>query len=284
MVRERGHVLVVLRPPAKVSLLDIPVEQPRNRDGGPDVCQVIRGPSDTTPQKDGSVEIPEDFPLLAEEVKRNREEGTDQETPQEAIVDGTSTKHLLRSEGTPEDRSCEEGVDSRAGEVVFLIGCADLGNPRNLVVEGSCTDKSGNKGSEHLAVEGDPRWNVGVVSEFEVPGKVEGVRGGDVSIGLKVVHGSSVTGEPEAPEQLGDNVEGKFHIGGSHNDAARNTKYYGEEDTIQYNGRGGAGGVSGNTGGTDTDGDTQDDEVDPFRDLFVRSHQAGMDVPGVGKG
>ena len=41
------------------------------------------------------MEVLENLPLPAQEVKRDREDGTDQEAPQEGTVEGTSTEHLL---------------------------------------------------------------------------------------------------------------------------------------------------------------------------------------------
>ena len=245
------------------------VEQPSDRDGGPNVRQVIRSPNKTTDQEDRGVEVLENLPLLAEEVERNRDEGANRETPQETIVDGTSTEHLLGSKGTPEDGGGEECVNAGTGEVVLLLRCANIGDLRHLVVEDSRADKSGNECGKHLAVEGDPRWNMDVMGELEVLGKVEGVRGGNVSVGLEVVHGGGVTWEPETTEQLGNNVEGDFYVGNGHDDAARNTEDDGEEDTVQHNGGGGVGGVSGNTSSTNTDGDTQHEEVGPLWNLFV---------------
>ena len=142
------------------------------------------------------MEVLENLPLPAEEVEWNWKESTDEETPQEAIVDGTSAEHLLGSKGTPEDGSGEKSVDPRAGEMILLVRRANIGDLRHLVIEDGCADKSGNKGGEHLAVEGDPRWYVDVMSEFEVLGEVESVRGGDVSVGLEIVHGSGVTRKP----------------------------------------------------------------------------------------
>jgi len=233
------------------------------------VRHVIRSPNKTTHQEDGGVEVLESLPLPGEEVEWNRDEGAKRETPQETVVDGTSTKHPLRSEGTPEDGGSEERVNTRADEVVLLLRCANIGDLRHLVIEDSSTDKSGNESGKHLAVEGDPRWNMDVMSKLEILGEVKGVRGGDVSIGLKIVHGGRVTWEPETTEQLGNNVEGDLYVGDGHDDAARNTEDDGKEDTVQHNSGGGVGGVSGNTGGTNTDGGTQHDKVNPLRDLFV---------------
>jgi len=43
------------------------------------------------------VEVPENLPLLAEEVEWNWEEGAGEEKPQKTIVDGTRTEHPLGS-------------------------------------------------------------------------------------------------------------------------------------------------------------------------------------------
>ena len=92
-------------------------------------------------QEDGRVEVLENIPLLAKEVERNREEGTNEETPHETVVDGTSTEHFLGSKGTPEDGSGKGGVDTRASEMVFLVNRANIGDLRHLIIEDSCADE-----------------------------------------------------------------------------------------------------------------------------------------------
>ena len=172
----------------------------------------------------------------------------------------------------------------RTCEVVLLASCANTGDLHRLVVENGCTDESGNEGGEHLTTEGDPRRNVGVMSEFEILGEVEGVQGSHVSIEFEVDHRSGVTGIPETTEQLGDDVESDLYIGNCHDDTTGNAEDHGEEHAIQRCGGGGVGGISSDSGCTKTDGNTQDDEVDPLRDLCVRPHQADVDIPGVGEG
>ena len=168
--------------------------------------------------------------------------------------------------------------------MILLAGRTNTGNLRHLVVEDRCTDESGDKGSENLAIEGDPRWNVGVMSEFKVLGELEGVGGGNVSVDSEVDHGSDVTGEREAAEDLGNDTEGNLHAGNSLDDATGNGENYGEENTIQHGSGEGIGGVNGDTGGTNADGGTQDNKVDPLRNLVVLPHQAGVDVLGIGEG
>ena len=260
------------------------VEQPSDRDGRPDVCQVIRCPNKRAVQKYGGVEVPKNLPLPTKEIEWNREEGANGETPQEIIVDGSRAEHPLWSEGSPEDGSGEESADTGAGEVVLLVRFADIRDLRHLVVEDTRADECGNKGSEHLAVEGNPRWNVDVMSEFEILGELEGVLGGGVSVELEVHQGSGVTGEPETTEQLGNDTKGDFHVGNCHYYAARNAENDSEEDTIQRSGGGGIGRVNGDNSGTDADGHTQNDEVDPLGNLLVRPHQADVDVLGIGEG
>jgi len=218
------------------------------------------------------MEVPEDLPLPTEEVERNREKGTSEEIPQETVVDGTSSKHLLGPKGTPEDRSGESDINPGASEVVLLRRCTNIGYLCHLIVEDSRAHETGNKGSEHLAIEGDPRWDMGVMGELEILREVEGVHGRDVSVGLEKIHGIGITGEPETTEQLSDDVEGDLHVCNSFDDTTRHTEYDGEEDTVQRSSGRGSGGVNGDNDGTDSDGDTQYDEVHPLRNLFVRPH------------
>ena len=229
------------------------------------------------------MEVLENLPLLAKEVERNREEGAEEETPQEAVVHSTRTEHLLGPKGTPQ---------GGRGEEIVGVGTDESGNrrhyantrDRHLIIEVGCGDESGNKRSEYLAAERDPRWNVDVMGEFETLGVVEGARDGDISVDLEVVHGGGVTGEPETTEQLSNDVEGELYIGSGHDDTARNTKDESEEDTIQHDSGGSVGGVNGDASGTGANGDTQHDEVGPLGDLVVRPHQPGVDVLGIDGG
>ena len=215
------------------------------------------------------MEVSENLPLPAKEIERNREEDTDKEEPQEAVVNGTNAEYLLGSEGAPKDGGGEETVETRAGEVVLLVRCANIGDLRHLVVKHGCADESGNEGSKHLGAERNPRWDVGVMSELEILSEVEGVCGGEDSEDLHVDHCSDVTGEPEATEHLCDNAEANFHVGNSLDDAAGNCENDGEEDTIKH-GRGEhVGRVHDDTSGTDANGGTQDDEVYPLGNLSV---------------
>ena len=285
MKREgREHVLVVFRPPTEESPLNVVVEQPTNGEDGPNVCQVVRSPNRATRKEDWGMEVLENLPLPAKEVERKREEEANEEPPQETVVDGTSAEHLLWPKGTPDDGSGEEIVGRGAGEVILLLRCANIGDLRHLIVEGSCADESGNKRGEHLAAERDPRWNVDVMGEFETLGVVEGARDSDVSVDLEVVHGGGVTGKPETTEPLSNNVEGDLYIGSGQHDTARNTKDDSEEGTIQHDSGGSVGGVNGNASGTGANGDTQHDEVGPLGDLVVRPHQPGVDVLGIDGG
>ena len=113
------------------------------------------------------MEVPENLPLPAKEVERNREDRTDQETPQQAVVDGTCTEHLPGSKGTPE-HGTRKLVN---GHVKWPVWSTV--NLRYLVVEDSHTDDNGDESGEHLAVERDPRWDVGIMSEFETLSEVE---------------------------------------------------------------------------------------------------------------
>ena len=174
------------------------------------------------------MEVLENLPLLAKEVERNWEEGASEEKPHETIVDGTRAKHPLGSEGTPEDSSGEATIGSRAGEVVLLAGCANVRDLRHLVVEDSRRNKTGNEGGDHLAIESDPRRDVGIMGELEILGETEGVPSGDVSVGPKEIHAVGVTGEPETAEQLGNDVEDYLYVGDSLDDATGNTKDDGE--------------------------------------------------------
>jgi hypothetical protein len=210
--------------------------------------------------------------------------GANEETPQEGIVDGTGTIHLLGTEGTPENGSGEEGVDAGAGEPILLASRADVGDLGHLVVENGGANEGRHKGGDHLTVEGDPRWDVDVMRELEILGEVEGVRGRDVSVGLEVVHRGGVTGEPETSEQLGDDVQGNLDVRDGHDNTAGDTEDEGKEDTIQDDGRSGVGGVSTDTGSTQSDGGYKDGEVDVLGNLLVVPHETGVDILGVSEG
>ena len=176
------------------------------------------------------MDVGENLVLLTEGVQEDWQKSADEKTPQNAIVDGTMTKHLLGTEGTPKDGSGEETVVSGASEVVLLLWQADVGDLGHLVVEDGCADESGNESRPHLTAEGDPRGNVYVVGELETLSEVESARGRNGSVTLEVVHGSGVPGEPETTEEFGDNVQGNFDIRDRHDNTARNTESYSKEN------------------------------------------------------
>jgi len=225
-----GHLLVVLGPPGQVIPPNIVVEGEGDRDCGPNIAHVVRSPDKSTDQKDGNVEVGENLELLAEEVEGDGQDSTNEETPQEAVVDGSGTEHLLGAESTPKDGSGEECVVSRAGEVILLLGQADVGDLGHLVVENCRTDKGGDECRPHLAVEGDPRGDVHVMGELEILSEVKCVRGCNVSVRLEVVHGGSVSGEPETTKKFSNDVQGNLNVRDGHDNTARNTEDRGEEN------------------------------------------------------
>ena len=172
----------------------------------------------------------ENLELLAKEIERNGQNCADEETPQEVVVDGTCTEHLLGTESTPKDGSGEKRVASRASEAILLLGRADAGDLGHLVVEDGGTDEGGDESRPHLAVEGDPRSDVHVVGELEILSKVESVRGRDMPVSLEVIHGGGVAREPETSEKFGNNVQGDLDVRDGHDDTARNTEDYSEEN------------------------------------------------------
>ena len=176
------------------------------------------------------MEVGENFELLAKEVEGDGENSADRETPQETVVDGTNAKHLHGAESTPKDRSGEERVVPWAGEVILLLGQADVGDPGHLVVEDGRADEGGDESSPHLAGKGDPRSDVHVVGELEILSKVEGVRGGDITVRLEIVQSCCVTREPEATEKFCDNVQGDLDVRNGHDDTARDTEDDSEEN------------------------------------------------------
>ena len=210
--------------------LDIAVEDVGDRDGGPNVCHVVRSPNEPTNQEEGGVEVGENLELLAEEVEGDGQDSAQREAPQEAVVDGTGAEHLLGTESTREDGSRDKRDFQRAREEILLRGRADVGDLGRLVIENGRGDEGGDESCPHLAVEGDPWSDVYVVRKLEILSKVESIRGRDKSVGFEVVHSSGVTREPEATEKLGDNVQGNLSIRDGHDDAARDAEDHSEED------------------------------------------------------
>ena len=235
--------------------------------------QIERSPNNTATEEDGSVEVLEYFRLFAEVVEGDRHKRADEETPQEGIVDGTGTEHLLGSKGTPEKGTGEEGVDVGTSEPALLVRCADIWDLGHLVVENGGTDEGRHDGGDHLAVECDPGWNVDIMRELEIPGEVEGVRGRDISVRLEVVHRDGISGEPETTEQPGNDVQGNLDVRDRHDNTAGDAEDEGKEDTIQDNDGSGVGRVSTDTNGTKSDGDHKDGEVNVLRNLLVAPHE-----------
>ena len=119
--RMSERVLVVLRPPTKESPLEVVVEQPSDRNGGPNVGKIVRSPAEPTEQEDGGMQVLENLPLLAKEMERNWKDRANEEKPQETVVQSASAEHPLGPEGSPEDGSGEGGVDIRAGELEVIV-------------------------------------------------------------------------------------------------------------------------------------------------------------------
>ena len=153
-----------------------------------------------------------------------------------------------------------------------------------MVVENGGADEGRHEGGDHLTIEGDPGWDVDIVRELEILGEVEGVGGRDISVRLEVVHRGGVTGEPETSEQLGDDVQGDFNVRDGHYNPAGDTEDEGKEDAVQDDGRSGVGGISTDTGSTQSDRDNEDGEVDVLGNLLVTPHETGVDILGVSEG
>ena len=206
------------------------IEDVGDRDGRPHVGHVERRPYQTTDQENRNVEVGENLELFAKEVEWDRQKSANGKTPQETVVDGARSKHLPRTESTPKDRSSEERVVSRTGEVILLIGQTDIWNLRHLVVEDRCADEGRDKSGPHLATECDPRGNVHVMSELEILSEMESLRGCDVPVRLEIIHSGGIAREPKTTEELGDNVQGNLDVCDGHYDTARDAKNYSEED------------------------------------------------------
>ena len=144
--RERG---LTLRPPRKVPLLDVDLEDVSDDDSRPDVGHVgVRSVGEHSVEDDGDVDLGElgGRPSSSEEVERDREERSDQEAVHEAGVDSVVSEHPLGSEGSPEDGRGEEGVLSVADESVLLERLADV-RDRHLVVENCGRDEARDRGT-----------------------------------------------------------------------------------------------------------------------------------------
>lgn len=60
--------------------------------------------------------------------------------------------------------------------------------------------------------------------------KVESLGGGDVAVGLEIIHRGSITGEPKTSEKLGDDVQSNLDVCDGHYNTARDTENHSEED------------------------------------------------------
>ena len=176
------------------------------------------------------MEVGEDLELLAEEVEGDRQDSTQRETPQEAIVDGTRTKHLFRTESAPEDGSRVKLAAHGTSEVILLLGRANVRDLGHLVIENGRADEGADESPPYLAVEGDPWSDVHVVREFKILNENENTRGREGSVNLEVVHSGGVTGEPETGEELGNDVQSNLDVRDRRDDAARDAEDHGDEN------------------------------------------------------
>ena len=110
-------------------------------------------------------------------VKHNHGQPYSHREPEkQPSIYAVTPKHLLRPHSTPDDRSGEELVNTRTGIVVLLRGSADTRDLGHLIVEHGSSDKAANQGRDYLCRESAARWNLDVVGQFQVLGKVERVR------------------------------------------------------------------------------------------------------------
>ena len=277
------HSLVVLGPPSEEPPPNVVIEEKAQRNTSPSVGQVVRSPDYASRQKYGDVEVPEEPEAPSEEVEGDGQNSSNQETPQETVIDCTRTVHLLGTEGAPENGSGKEGVGTRTGEPILLVWSANV-RDRHLIVEDRGANERRHKGCDHLTIKRDPRRDMDIMGQLEILGKMERMRRGDVSVRLEVIHGGGVARKPEPSEQLRDDVQGDLDIGDGHDDAARNAENDREEDTVQYDGWGGVGGVSPNTSRTERDRDGKDAKVDVLGNLLIAPHKTSVDVFGVSEG
>lgn len=217
------------------------------------------------------MEVLETGILLAEDVKGDRKDCANQEAVQQPIVHGPDTEHPGGPEGTPEDTGSEEGVDTRASEVIRLGGATYSRDLSHLVVENGRANETRNDCCNDLSREGDTGRNVNVMGQLQILSEVDRVGSRDVTIRLEVVHGCCVSSKPETAKQLGENVERNLDIRDGLDNSNRNTEDDSEEDTIKHNGRGSVCGPNSNTCGTDTNTYDQDTGRDLGQHLTIQA-------------
>lgn len=125
-----------------------------------------------------------------------------------------------------------------AGETVYGIGSADAFDVLKHPVEHANLGKGRDNRGDHLNRKEGPRWNLHVMSEFEVGGEFESLHGCDIAVGDEYHVGDGTAGEECAADKLTDEIEGRLLICDGHDDADRDEEdgayAEGEEETVPW--------------------------------------------------
>jgi hypothetical protein len=178
------------------------------------------------------VDVVHDLVLVAEQKEWDGEDGSSEETEKEVLVERSCTEHPLGTKGTPKDGSGEESVDTRAGESVLLGWRAHILDVCHLEIDDRDGHEGRNDSSNHLDPESNSGWNMRVMRKLKILRESNGMGSSHVAVTLEVVHGQSITREPQSSEKFGKHVEGNFLVGDRLDNTDRDTEDNGQGNTV----------------------------------------------------
>lgn len=115
------------------------------------------------------------------EVNAHGDDGADDKEKEEAGVDTAGGEHAVRADEAPDDGGGEEDAAAGAGEVVGLVGLADVGDVGEGEVEDDDLDEAGEGCGDYLGEEHGPGRDFHVMAEFEVAHEGQCLGHGDVA-------------------------------------------------------------------------------------------------------
>lgn len=215
--------------------------------------------------------------VLAQEPEDDDDGNAQGEAQQRLGILAAHAPDLLGADGAPEHGGGEEGVLAGADELEGRVLCADAVEV-DLVGDDADADKGRDQGGHHLREEGEAGRDLDVVGQLEIVAEVQGVRAGDVAVGLEEAHGEGVAFHEGAADELGQHVERHFDAGHGVDDARGDHEDEAQGDAVEDDAGAGVGWPVGDGCAAEGHADDEDDHVPPLGDLLVLLHQAVVHV------
>lgn len=139
-------------------------------------------------------------------------------------------------------------------------------------------DETGYCGGGNLSGEHDSGWDLHIVTEFQVAGEVTGLFGHDSAINFEDHDSNRPSGNHVASNELGKDVESQLLVGDRLQDAEGEDEDQGEGDSENVGPEGHLRVVNLDCNGSKDEGNDENNDEPPVRNVWVASHEAGMNV------